>query len=84
MKERITTIDNTKAIGIILVITGHAISEYNLEMRELLNIIYSFHMQLFFIIHGIVKDYKKYKNTSFLIKIYYKFLMEVRKCLKKS
>lgn len=64
MKERITTIDNTKAIGIILVITGHAISEYNLEMRKLLNIIYSFHMPLFFIIHGIVKDYKKYKNTS--------------------
>lgn len=48
MKERVFWIDNTKAIGIWLVILGH------LQIPdEFKVIIYSFHMPLFFILSGI-------------------------------
>ena len=55
-KDRVIFLDYAKAIGIFLVVLGHAICflpKTNLG-NSIFNIIYSFHMPLFFIISGIV------------------------------
>lgn len=51
-KKRIEWIDYARAIAIILVIVGHAIPEYNLDMENMRIIIYSMHMPIFFILSG--------------------------------
>lgn len=66
--ERIRWIDYAKGIGIILVIIGHVIrtetTENFIELRIIYNIIYSFHMALFFFLSGVnagvEKKRKKY------------------------
>ena len=54
-------IDVAKGIGIILVVLGHT---YGIP-AELLDIIYSFHMPLFFIISGYVYNWNKYNSFGF-------------------
>ena len=57
MTKRIEWIDIAKGIGIILVVIGH------ISQIEVLNdIIYSFHMPLFFIISGYLYKRKFYKG----------------------
>jgi len=60
-KEHLSYIDVCKAIGIILVVFGHT---YGIP-EVLYNIIYSFHMPLFFVIAGIVYNENKYDSFSF-------------------
>lgn len=61
MRERLNYIDSAKGIGILLVILGHT---YGIP-DSIHNIIYSFHMPLFFIIAGMLYDEEKYNNCSF-------------------
>ena len=49
-KQRIEYVDAAKAIAIILVIFAHC--HYMIEFPRLGNLIYSFHMPLFFIVSG--------------------------------
>lgn len=51
MKNRNTTIDVAKGLGIILVVLGH--NWIALDNRELFRVIFSFHMPLFFFLSGI-------------------------------
>ncbi|WP_313098785.1 acyltransferase family protein [Epilithonimonas sp.] len=63
MLKRIDWIDWAKAIGIFLVVFAHVPFD-----REIRNIIYSFHMPLFFIISGFLhKDNSLVKNIKALI-----------------
>lgn len=64
MKERIKWIDTAKGIGIILVILGHVTS----AKSNLVIVIYSFHMPLFFFLSGYVFSYKKYQNGWLFLK----------------
>ena len=50
--NRLEWIDYSKGILILLVIAGHAIPEFGLQLPYLERIIYSFHMPAFFIISG--------------------------------
>lgn len=54
LTERTHYIDIARGIAIILVVIGHGISEYSTGFTTLENIIYSFHMPLFFVISGLV------------------------------
>lgn len=63
VKERIEWIDYAKAIGMFLVVWGHAISEYNLNTKNVQIIIYSMHMPLFFYLSGLV--FKIKNNLTF-------------------
>jgi fucose 4-O-acetylase-like acetyltransferase len=54
MTNRITWIDNLKFIAIILVVWGH----FTMGCTELHDIIYSFHMPLFFLISGYLTSVK--------------------------
>ena len=71
--QRLDWVDNLKGIGIILVVLGHvSINKY------LNDIIYSFHMPLFFIVSGFLfnfsnKDNYVLKKVSCLIVPYFKF-----------
>lgn len=56
-KNRIGAIDTAKGIGIILVVFAHI--NYS---HDLLTVIYSFHMPLFFIISGILFKKEKYPD----------------------
>lgn len=62
-------IDIVKGIGIILVVLGHAFRDEmrtaNIVYDYIYNIIYSFHMPLFFAISGVTfgLSYSKYKNS---------------------
>lgn len=62
MSDRIKWIDIAKGIGIILVIVGHGIQEYNLKLSEINTIIYLFHLPLFFILSGCVFALKENSN----------------------
>ena len=53
IKQRDISVDILKGIGIILVVVGHANCPQNLR-----NIIYSFHMPLFFICSGLFFSFK--------------------------
>lgn len=68
LNNRIIWIDLVKAIGIILVIIGHGIQEYNLNMNFLEVIIYSMHMPLFFIVSGYLFKYHSEANLKDTIK----------------
>lgn len=57
MKNRISYIDIAKGIGIFLVIWGHIILS-----GPAYNIIYAFHMPLFFFLSGFVFSKNKYHN----------------------
>ncbi|ADL51255.1 acyltransferase family protein [Clostridium cellulovorans] len=56
---RISYIDMLKALGIILVVIGHA----SLKNPLLIKTIYSFHMPLFFFTSGYLYNYSKYKSN---------------------
>lgn len=60
-QNRLNYLDVCKAIGIILVVLGHT---YGLP-EVLYNIIYSFHMPLFFIVSGYLYNETKYNDISF-------------------
>lgn len=62
MKNRNTTIDIVKGIGIILVVLGHTALP-----KSLLNIIYSFHMPLFFFISGYLYSKEKYSTDIMVV-----------------
>ena len=55
-KQRIEYIDLAKAIGIIFVIVGHIVSSDTVAK----NVIYSFHMPLFFILSGFLLTIREY------------------------
>jgi len=59
MTERVKWIDFSKVIGIWLVVLGHM----GLANATIINIIYSFHMPLFFFISGYLVKPKSLKNT---------------------
>lgn len=59
MTERVKWIDFSKVIGIWLVVLGHM----GLANDTIINIIYSFHMPLFFFISGYLVKPKSLKNT---------------------
>ena len=62
--KRITSIDYTKEFAIILVVIGHIIDSCTLKTY-----IYSFHMPIFFIVSGILLNYKNIDNYSILNKL---------------
>ncbi len=63
MKERVAHIDIAKGIGILLVIFGHNWIVLN-NKGEIYNIVYSFHIPLFFFLSGIFFDpYKPFMAT---------------------
>ncbi len=60
MSKRIPYIDTVKGIGIILVILGHTY-----QVPQLLHdVVYSFHMPLFFVVSGYVYNETKYNQYS--------------------
>jgi len=67
--KRIDYIDNAKAMGIILVLTGHLTGDLPIYI---INLIYSFHMPLFFFISGYLLK-EKYLDLNY--KAYLKRLM---------
>ena len=75
LNNRIIWIDLVKAIGIILVIIGHGIQEYNLNMNFLEVIIYSMHMPLFFILSGYLFKYHSEANLKDTIKKKFKKML---------
>lgn len=68
--NRLNIIDVAKGIGIILVVFAHV--NYT---PELLTIIYSFHMPLFFLISGMLFDRGKYSGFISFVKKKFKSLM---------
>lgn len=57
-KKHYRELDIAKGIGIILVVFGHSITQYNNQVSGIwsviYNFIYSFHMPFFFLISGIL------------------------------
>lgn len=82
MKSRVQYIDALRGFGILLVVAGHLI-QYNYSQcytTPVFNIIYSFHMPLFFFISGMTmgickrkNDYCKYSLLDYFYDIYKKF-----------
>ena len=68
MQNRISYIDSLKGIGIFIVILGHTY-----QVPDLLHdIIYSFHMPLFFMVSGFVyreDHYRQYSVVEYLKKV---------------
>ena len=69
--ERIDYIDTVKALLIILVVWGHISIILNpkydkISYTVLQSIIYTFHMQSFFMIHGILFKADKWRNLAFV------------------
>lgn len=86
VSNRILFIDELRGLAIILVVMGHALANNGYKDNSLYNLIYSFHMPLFFCISGFVtmyacklcvdsniNDYGKY--------IYKKFIAIMLPCL---
>lgn len=69
-KNRILWADAAKGIGIVLVVFGHFIFNYNDAVR---NFIYSFHMPLFFIISGFL--FKKRELSVTIKRVIKKFVI---------
>lgn len=71
-ENRIIWIDNAKAIGIILVVVGHAFRDNMrtafLPYDYIYNLIYFFHMPLFFMISGYLLERSKNKTRAELLK----------------
>lgn len=59
-KERLVHIDVAKGIGILLVAFGHLVKFGSYTS----NVIYSFHMPLFFVLSGVFADTQR-KGTSY-------------------
>lgn len=81
MKERIQYIDAMRGFAILLVVIGHLI-QYNFEdafHNDIFNIIYSFHMPLFFFISGCVST-TAYKGKTMHNKVAISFLGGVKGC----
>lgn len=65
--NRIEWIDYAKAVAIVLVIVGHAIPEYNLNLLDLQIVINLIHMPLFFILSGYVFKIKENESFKFFV-----------------
>jgi len=82
-KKRYTFLDIAKAWLIVFVILGHILIVLNPEYNKMLcrifqELIYSFHMSAFFVIHGIIFNDKKWKLSSlqkFLLKQTYTLIV---------
>ncbi len=68
--NRITTIDVAKGIGIIFVVYSHIANS-----GAFYNIVYSFHMPLFFMLSGMMLNTSKFKTLSELLKKRFKTLI---------
>ena len=66
-KERITYIDAVKGIAILLMLLGHILIFFRNKTgnnhSDLLILIYTFHMQVFFILSGILYNEKKWQGN---------------------
>jgi fucose 4-O-acetylase-like acetyltransferase len=76
-KTRLEFVDRMKGIAILLVIVGHIIQFNNIDggtNNKLFNIIYSFHMPLFFILSGYIasRGWDKIVNASSFINFLWK------------
>ena len=80
-QNRITWIDNAKAIGIILVFYGHIIERfYNAGYNTVFSqykFIYSFHMILFFFVAGFFLHHNQRCTANFFLKILYQRMLIV-------
>lgn len=63
-EKRLVYVDIAKGIGIILVVIGHLLPDYN----DFKAFIYSFHMPLFFILSGLTLKMDKNANLQFVVK----------------
>ena len=79
-KDRIEWVDYSKAIAIILVIVGHAISEYSLDFPILEKVIYSMHMPLFFLLSGYVFKIKENQKIKRILIPYIGFCVLITIC----
>lgn len=82
MNKRYREIDIMRGIAIILVLLGHAIIIYPINIKDsfkwcnyLYNLIYSFHMPLFFMISGFCFKYIKGEYISYLKRKIYRLLV---------
>ena len=64
MKQNLIYINNLKALAVLLVILGHAVqySVSEFDKNIMFNLIYSFHMPLFFFISGFLLNYSRRNN----------------------
>jgi len=77
-EERYEYLDVAKGIGIVLVIIGHIVFGNNYKMfgaKTISNLIYSFHMPLFFLISGMCIKSTKTFNKSSLKKMTYSYIV---------
>lgn len=84
--KRLLYIDELKGFAIILVVMGHALERNGYGDQHLYNIIYSFHMPLFFCISGFVSMYSCKLNVDsplrdYWYNIYKTFLTILLPCL---
>lgn len=63
-KNRIEWIDCAKGFAIILVVYGHALTYFSPNFDNVVHVIYSFHMPLFFVLTGYVSAYS-YNSVNF-------------------
>lgn len=70
MKERAYEIDVMKGVGILLVILGHCVPDFPVNLRDdvlsanVERFVYTFHMPLFFFCSGFVLGFTPYASTS--------------------
>ena len=80
-KNRVSWIDISKGIAIILVVLGHSIQSYGNDNDVLFKCIYSFHMPAFFVVSGLTfkwaDDFKTYikRKAKVLLLPYVGFVM---------
>lgn len=63
-KNRIEWLDCAKGFAIILVVYGHALTYFSPNFDNVVHVIYSFHMPLFFVLTGYVSAYS-YNSVNF-------------------
>ena len=67
MKNRLIEFDLMKGIGILLVILGHSVPDFPLNLRAdnasrlIEEVVYGFHMPLFFVCSGFVMQMSEHK-----------------------
>lgn len=64
VKNRIEWIDCAKGLAIILVVFGHALTYFSPDFENIIHMIYSFHLPLFFVLTGYVSAYS-YNSDDF-------------------
>ena len=81
MQSRISWIDITKGLAIILVVIGHSIQSFGNDLHILFRVIYSFHMPVFFVLSGYTfkastpfKEFLRKKAKSLLLP-YFSFVL---------